>query len=131
MQLVKVNIIDLKKFEDSPILEERYMRSPVVVINENNEILFGTNPQFSPFIDDQGLLTCLQISSSEIPSAKACFDLHYVGMQGIINYDKFNGMAKEQTGAPYDLFLFDAPQFERAVAAKKYIKAHTSDEGLF
>lgn len=125
MEIVKVNPMELKRLEKSPIREERYQSTPVVIINEKKEILFGENTGASPFINEDGTLTCLMIPSTELESKKLAFDLHYLGMTGIIDFDNFNNMPKEALGAPYDLFLFSAPQFEQAVAAKKNIKSHT------
>lgn len=131
MKLVNVKITDLKRLPDSPIREERYHNTPLVIINENNEILFGENVSSSPFFNEDGTLTCLCIPSSEQPSKRLSFDLHYLGMTGIIDFENFNSMPKDITGAPYDLYLWDEFQFEANVKAKSLLKDHSNETYLF
>lgn len=133
MEIVKVSGIDLKPLECSAIKEERYHHCPLVVINEKNEILFGEDWGTSPFTDSEGNVTCIRIPSTEIESKNLSFDLHYLGMTGIVDCENFNNMPKERTGAPYDLYLWNAEQFEQKVAAKAQLKSHTKskDDQLF
>ena len=131
MEIVKRNITDLKPLKCSPIAEERYHNTPLVIINENNEIVFGNYPNSSPLMNENGELTCILIPSTELESKKLSFDLHYLGMTGIIDYDNFNNMPTSKTGAPYDLFLWNSAQFEQKVAEQRYTKKHTDDSLLF
>lgn len=131
MKVVNVNIADLKRLPNSPIREERYHNTPLVIINENNEILFGESVTSSPFVNEDGTLTCLCIPSSEQPSKRLSFDLHYLGMTGIVDFENFNNMPKDITGAPYDLYLWNAEQFEQNVKAKSLWNAHSNENTLF
>lgn len=133
MEIVYRNPIELKVLDKTPIREERYKFTPFVVINENNEIIFGENVNSCSLRDDKGNIQCVLVRSDEIPSRSLAFDMHYLGMTGIIDFENFNSMPKEKTGAPYDLFLWDASQFEANVAKKKYLNPMTTpkDEELF
>lgn len=119
MEIVKVNKFELKELEKTPIWEERTtLTVPFVVINSNNEVLFGKN-SIDNNADSEGNVECVKLDISDnIESRKVAFHLHYLGMTCVIGFENFNDLSINQTGGPYDLYLWNASQFEKTYGKK-------------
>lgn len=131
MQIKKINSLDLKKLEKTPIWEERTtLTVPFIVVNQNNEVLFGENSKCS-LMDAHGDIECIVIDCKDnIESRKIAFQLHYLGMTAVVGFENFNDLAISQTGGPYDLYLWDTAQFEKTYS-KKVKEEIKSEETLF
>lgn len=120
MKIEKISRFDLKKLEKTPIWAERTtLTSPIIVVNSNNEILFGDNSVDSNTNVD-GMVECIKIETSDsIESRKIAFQMHYIGMTCEVGFENFNELAISQVGGPYDLYIWNTTQFEKTYNKQK------------
>lgn len=128
MQLKKINRFDLKELKDSPILKERHNPNlPFIVVNSENEILFGNTNNF----DSDGMVDCLVLEGlDKNASIEMCFNLHYIGISSVVSYKNFNSMPNKIHGLE-DLYLWNTSQFEEAMFRENRAKGNASCGDLF
>ena len=131
MIIEKIKRQELKHLENSPIYDERIsLPIPFVVVNMNNEVLFG-EASISQVADYDGMVNCLVLDITDnMESRKMAFMLHYVGMTTMIDANNFNSMDCPVSSLK-DLYLWSSRQFEEAAYKASQDATGNSEFDLF
>lgn len=123
MKIAKIKYTDLvKKWDGCPIDFEDVPVSPITIVDQENKILFGFNPE------PREELEVLQVETDD-PSWLS-LALHQVGMSCTIECANYNKTSKKNLGLQKDIFLADVRELED-FCSELNSQMNGNDEGLF